>query len=111
MHVTLFEAQAWCRWAGRRLPSEAEWECAAASAHPRFRWGEVHEWTATRFGHYPGAPALSPEEAWMGVGMSQDSVLRGAAYSTRPELVDHRYRDHADPSRNDRATGFRSCAP
>src|SRR5205823_10810741 len=53
-HVTLFEAQAWCAWAGRRLPLEEEWEFAATSRQPGFGWGQLWEWTASRFAPYPG---------------------------------------------------------
>src|SRR5690606_2964090 len=58
-HISLYEAQAWCAWAGRRLPTEEEWEFAALSAHPALRWGDLWEWTCSPFAPYPGA---SPEE-------------------------------------------------
>ena len=55
MHVSWYEADAWCRWAGRRLPSEVEWEAAAHQGATRgFRWGDVWEWTASTFRPYPG---------------------------------------------------------
>jgi iron(II)-dependent oxidoreductase len=52
-HVNLYEAQAYCAWAGRRLATEAEWEYAALSGHPAFRWGQLWEWTASPFEPYP----------------------------------------------------------
>ncbi|MCW5633833.1 MAG: SUMF1/EgtB/PvdO family nonheme iron enzyme [Rubrivivax sp.] len=61
MHVTRHEAEAWCRWAGRRLPTEPEWELAAhALARRGFVWGDVLEWVAGSARPYPGAEARVP---------------------------------------------------
>ena len=55
MHVSWWEADAWARWAGRRLPTEVEWEIAAhAAARRGFRWGDVREWTAGTLRPWPG---------------------------------------------------------
>lgn len=108
VHLSWFEADAWCRWAGRRLPSEAEWECAASTASG-FVWGDVWEWTASRFLPYPGFrahPYRDYSAPWFGTRY----VLRGASRATSPNMADPRYRNFFTPERNDIHMGFRSCA-
>jgi EgtB-related family protein len=108
-HLTWSEADAWCRWAGRRLPSEAEWEMAALT-RPEFRWGQVWEWTASRFLPYPGFaphPYRDYSVPWFG----DRYVLRGASRATSPRMAHPRYRNYFTPERNDLHNGFRSCAP
>ena len=108
-HLTLYEAQAWCAWAGRRLPSEAEWQCAA-QAHPgRFKWGAVWEWTASAFQPYPGFVA-DPYRDYSAPWFGSRQVLRGASLATQPRLRHLRYRNFFRPERNDIFAGFRSCA-
>ncbi len=107
-HLTWFEAEAWCRWAGRRLPSEAEWELAACT-QPEFRWGQVWEWTASRFLPFPGFvahPYRDYSVPWFG----ERYVLRGASRATSPRMVHPRYRNYFTPERDDIHMGFRSCA-
>ena len=108
VHLTWFEAQAWCRWAGRRLPTEAEWERAAV-IDPAFEWGSVWEWTADAFAAYPGFeahPYLDYSAPWFG----SRKVLRGASEATHPRMRYPRYRNFFGPDRNDIHAGFRSCA-
>lgn len=107
-HLSWFEADAWCRWAGRRLPSEAEWE-AAALTQPGFRWGQVWEWTASRFLPYPGFVA-HPYRDYSAPWFGERYVLRGASRATSPRMAHPRYRNYFTPERNDIHAGFRSCA-
>jgi iron(II)-dependent oxidoreductase len=108
VHLTAFEADAWCRWAGRRLPTEAEWECAAMTA-PGFQWGSVWEWTASVFQPYPGFTA-HPYRDYSAPWFGTRRVLRGASLATSRWLAHPRYRNFFEPHRRDVFAGFRSCA-
>ncbi|WP_240635999.1 SUMF1/EgtB/PvdO family nonheme iron enzyme [Caldimonas tepidiphila] len=109
LHVSWHEAQAWCRWAGRRLPTEAEWERAAVTAGPRgFRWGEVWEWTASRLRPYPGFSRCAGQLSEQDFGDAL--VLRGGSFATRARLRHPRLRGFAPPGRDAGFSGFRSCS-
>jgi EgtB-related family protein len=108
VHLSAFEAQAWCRWAGRRLPTETEWECAALT-QPGFRWGSVWEWTASPFVPFPGFVA-HPYREYSAPWFGTRRVLRGAAAATSRWLAHPRYRNFFEPQRTDIFAGFRSCS-
>ena len=101
-----FEAEAYCRWAKRRLPNAAEWECAAA----HMQWGHsVWEWTADVFQPYPGftpGPYAEYSAPWFG----DHRELRGGAFATHARMHDPRYRNFFQPQRSDVFAGFRSVA-
>jgi iron(II)-dependent oxidoreductase len=110
MHLSWWEADAWCRWAGRRLPGEAEWEYAACTAQRRgFDWGGVHEWTAGSLQPWPGY-APDPWDGYSTPFMGRARVLRGASWATPARLRDARFRSFALPDDDLRFVGFRSCA-
>ena len=110
VHLSWYEADAWCRWAGRRLPSEVEWEAAAHQGASRgFRWGEVWEWTATTFRPYPGFEP-DPWRDGSQPGFGAGKVLRGASFATRGRLRSAKLRRALAPQRDEAFTGFRSCA-
>jgi ergothioneine biosynthesis protein EgtB len=108
-HLSAFEAQAWCTWAGRRLPSEAEWERAALTQPADFAWGQVWEWTASDFLPYPGFVA-HPYRDYSAPWFGSRSVLRGASFGTQARMKHPRYRNFFTPDRSDIFAGFRSCA-
>jgi gamma-glutamyl hercynylcysteine S-oxide synthase len=110
MHMNWYEADAWCRWAGRRLPFEVEWEVAAHTASRRgFSWGDVWEWTGTTFRAFDGfqsGPYLEYSQPWFGT----HKVLRGASFATRARMKSPKYRNFYLPERDEMFCGFRSCA-
>ncbi len=105
-HLTAFEAQAWCAWAGRRLPTEAQWQLAAQH-NPQFVWGEVWEWTASPFAPFPGFaahPYVDYSQPWF----DGRPVLKGASPATVPRMRHPSYRNYFTPERCDILAGFRS---
>ncbi len=108
IHLTAHEAEAWCRWAGRRLPSEAEWEYAAVHAG-NFDWGsQVWEWTASPFVPYPGFSA-DPYAEYAEPFFHTHRSVRGGSFATHERMRNPRYRNYYEAHRDDIFMGFRSC--
>ena len=107
MHLNAFEAQAYCLWAGRRLPRAAEWEHAART-QSGFHWGHsVWEWTSSPFAPYPGF-APGPYHAYSQPWFGDHRELRGGAFASHDRMHHPCYRNFFQPHRTDVFAGFRT---
>jgi len=129
-HLSYFEADAYARWAGARLPTEAEWEHAASALpldgviaeerrfhpapldhkenHPTRFFGDLWEWTSSSYGPYPGyQPPDGALGEYNGKFMCNQYVLRGGSCATPREQARLTYRNFFPPDARWQFSGLR----
>jgi ergothioneine biosynthesis protein EgtB len=102
-HVSYYEADAYARWAGARLPTEGEWETAEGE-----QAGRVWEWTASPYVAYPGyRPAPGAVGEYNGKFMCNQFVLRGGSWATPAGHIRPTYRNFFPPEARWQFSGLR----
>ena len=110
LHVSYYEADAYAAWAGKRLPTEAEWEHAAASRPDAFAqlYDAAWQWTGSAYLGYPGfAPAKGAVGEYNGKFMMGQMILRGGASITPPDHARATYRNFFYPHQRWMFSGVR----
>ena len=99
-HISAYEADAFATWAGKRLPTEAEWEHAATNRPEAFSnlFGEVWQHCASDYAPYPGfRPTEGTAAEYNGKFMASQRVLRGSCFATPPGHARATYRNFFYP--------------
>jgi len=107
-HVSLYEADAYANWCGARLPTEAEWERAAALPDLRQLFGACWQWTSSSYAPYPGfKPAAGAIGEYNGKFMVNQYVLRGSSSATPDGHARASYRNFFPAHARWQLTGIR----
>ena len=112
-HISAYEAEAFAAWCGKRLPTEAEWESAVATAPDVFSnlFNEVWQHTSSAYAPYPGfRPTEGTASEYNGKFMANQRVLRGGSLATPPGHARATYRNFFYPQQRWAFMGLRLAA-